>query len=123
SEESSGSVWSYEALHSTIRQFSTAYSELRTSPLPQLPVELAIVELCTRDAGEQREQISEKQAENKIVPLRDTQYAIHNTPAQPAKKVESISSMNQEPITNNQAPAGTGLLTIEKLTDCWRDVI
>lgn len=60
-----------EDIQNAIKRFSQAYAELRISPIPQLPLELAIVEFC---------------GEEKI----------------------------NEPM---------GLLTIEKLTEHWADVI
>lgn len=70
-----------DTLRTLINRLSQAYSELRSSPIPQLPLELAVVEYC---AGKTE---------------------IHDTP--------------QEPVT----PAAPGLLTLDKLTEHWHDVI
>ncbi|EKD87492.1 MAG: hypothetical protein ACD_36C00055G0006 [uncultured bacterium] len=62
-----------EEIREAIKRFTQAYAELRISPIPQLPLELAVIEFC----GEQT-------------------YA---------------------------TPSQTGLLTTEKLTEHWTDVI
>lgn len=90
-------------LKEAIQKFSTAYTELRGSAIPQLPIELAVIEYC--------------QEEN-VIPAspagrRDTKDVIREE-----KKQEN----NVSPLTSYASPS-SGTLTIEKLTDHWADVI
>lgn len=64
-----------EDIRNAIKRFSQAYAEIRISPIPQLPLELAIVEFCGQDVQQ------------------------------------------SEPVSQ------VGLLTLEKLTEHWADVI
>lgn len=72
-------------LHALINRLTQAYTELRSSPIPELPLELAVVEFCGEEA-------------------RDSK---------------------QKTVSERPIPASTslGLITLEKLTQHWHDVI
>lgn len=71
-----------------IRLLTQAYTELRSSPIPQLPIELAIVEYC-------------QEQQSSMVAV-------------------SSSTENQDSSSSSET---VGLLTLEKLSEHWRDVI
>ncbi len=78
-----------DTLRSLINRLSQAFSELRTSPIPELPLELAVVEYC---AGKTE---------------------VHDT-SQKSPPLAETNEKSFEPM---------GLLTLDKLTEHWHDVI
>lgn len=74
-------------LRSLIIRLSQAYGELRSSPIPQLPLELAVVEYCSD------------------------------------KTTDDISTQEPGPPPMEKPTESLGLLTLEKLTEHWHDVI
>lgn len=87
-------------LGDVIRRLSAAYAELRTSPIPELPLQLVIVEYC-----------EEKEASSPVIPAN-------------AAEIRSLSAQNAEsPIGVGDDTQSLGLLTLEKLTEHWHDVI
>lgn len=87
-------VWSMSALKQAIRVFSEAYVLMKTSPIRELPVELSVVELC-------------QETPDAVVPAAKS--------AVPAVAVVGEAS--------KPAPVSFGLLTLEKLTEHWKDFI
>ncbi len=80
-----------------LERFMRAYAEMRTSPIPELPLELAVVEYCENDV------------------IRDTKYVIREE-----KKGRELAAPDVSRLTSHVSP---GLITIEKLSEHWRDVI
>ncbi len=98
--------WVRELLSDIIRRFSGAYAEMRTTSIAQLPLELAVVEYC-----------AEKD-------LRFTNYDLRIKKEDPKK----IEKQKQEPEVQKieekeEDPPSLGMLTLEKLTECWKDFI
>lgn len=58
-------TWEKEGLRQAIRKLTQAYSELRLSPIPQLPLELAVVEYC-EDRGKTQMEETRKDAEEGV---------------------------------------------------------
>ncbi len=85
-----------------IRQFTQAFSELRSSPIPQLPIELAIVEFC-EEKGEMKE--------------------VASVSVQKPVSTRREQEKTEEPPVVEEASPSLGLLTLEKLTECWKDFI
>ncbi|MBI3955910.1 DNA polymerase III subunit gamma/tau [Candidatus Gottesmanbacteria bacterium] len=79
-------------LRELIRRLIQAYGELRSSPIPELPLELAVVEYC-----EQNKTIGQ----------------VINSPS----NSPSLEKRGQGGVTME------GLLSLDKLTEHWRDVI
>ncbi len=98
-----GGPLSQSDLTDLIKRFTQAYGELRISPIPQLPLELAIVEYCQV----QQSTINNQQS---------------NTQAEPTSSSSRPSSGVLGDDTT-MAPATLGLLTLEKLTEHWKDFI
>lgn len=86
---------SMEDLNKAIAVFLRAYEEIRYSPVPQLPIELAIIEFCEIKRAPEP-------------PPRD--FPIQKVA--PAAREEAVS-----------APQPLGLLTLEKLIEHWPDFI
>jgi DNA polymerase III subunit gamma/tau len=84
-------------LGDAIRRLSTAYAELRTSPIAELPLELAVVEYCR-----EKENFSS---------------AIPSLTRNPAPKIPDSGSEAAMTTTS------TSLITQEKLVQHWHDVI
>ncbi|MBI5620056.1 hypothetical protein HY950_03785, partial [Candidatus Gottesmanbacteria bacterium] len=91
----SGDAWQGDDLKDIIRRLTQAYVELRTSPIASLPLELAVVEF----------------AEKKL----DSSRVIPGLTRNPIPK--TLDPGSEAGMTNS------GLLTLEKLTECWRDFI
>jgi len=92
------SGWNTDSLRACITRLSVAYTELKVSPLPQLPVELAAVEFCGEKKQDSRECTDSIQSPE---PQKNTQ--------------------KQE--KNQGVPVALGLLTMEKLVGHWQDFI
>lgn len=84
-------------LREPIRRLTQAYEELRSSPIPQLPLELAVVEYCEHTV------------------IGDTKYVIREE-----KKERELATPDVSRLTSHVSP---GLITLEKLTEHWHDVI
>lgn len=94
----SGQADDNQMLKDLIRHLSRAYVEIKTAPLPVLPLELAVIEFC--DSG--------------IV--------------KPASSVDGLKDAKPKRTTGNAGDAGSsgslsGLLTLEKLIEHWKDFI
>lgn len=99
--------WNREDLRALIRSLSEAYNQLRTSPIPQLPLELAVVEFCEDKRGRDAEHLTEQT--RKIDRGADSSFREVPRPA---------------PRSSADMPGPySGLLTLEKLTEHWSDVI
>lgn len=81
-----------------IRALSQAYAEMKGTAIAELPIELAVVEFCM-----------ENPSQKNILPKPDLQSS-------PAKVDEGKE-------TGHESSSLPGLLTIEKLTEFWRDFI
>jgi DNA polymerase-3 subunit gamma/tau len=79
-----------------IRRFTEAYGLMKVSPIPELPLEVAIVEYCTEGVK------------------RDTNDVI--------RKTENNSDISVSHIIPHVSP-DLGLLTLEKLAEHWPDFI
>lgn len=100
------SPWKQFELQDAIRKLSQAFVEMKSTPIPQLPLELAVVEYS------------------------DSSLSSPRPPAGEAGKRESSDQPETPPVNKQEAPKpespkadGGGLLTLEKLTDCWPDFI
>ena len=91
-------------LQNAIRLFTRAYEEMRYSPIPQLPIELAIIEFCQANLVQQTT-VSDKKQPDDVEPVT---HAVNNPP--PA-------------VAEIPAPQPLGLLTLEKLVEHWSDFI
>ena len=94
----------YDAIRSNdikdlIRRFSQSYIEMKSSFIPELPLELAVIEFCEEEGSEKPKAISDK---------KDTDE----------KKIDK----EQKDESSVVAPS-LGLLTVDRLTECWKDII
>ena len=120
--------WTLILLKEAIDRFTKAFSNFRLSPLPQLPIELAIVEYCEDEnkdtsitpshAEVARLAESKRVLASSFVPSRSQTQA-----PKPAsiKKGEQVRD-DTKPERVNTAPS-LGLLTLEKLAEHWKDFI
>lgn len=97
-EVKDASVFTSEELRELIRRFTTSYSEMKLSPIAQLPMELAIIEFCeTQDRSEH--------------------LVTKNT------KEERTEITKEDKDDSADSDHSSGLLTLDKLTDHWKDFI
>ncbi len=94
-------VWTAPELTSVIRLFHTAYIDSKTAVIAHLPLELAVVMYCELDGG-----VQSVQAMVHAPVVANAQPVVH--PKQP---------------TATSAPISTGVLTVEKLSEHWPDII
>ncbi len=105
-----------------VRLLGRAYEELRLSPVPKLPLELAVIEFCYADT----QQTLQKQGAPRPTSAPVSPVIHHATSAMP-----SSSATNHAPAPEptpapeaSVAPAESlGLLTLEKLIEHWPDFI
>lgn len=105
-------AWNKDDLGILIRKLSQAYGEMRISPIAQLPLELAVVEYCRQETPSA---LTPREKTPVTESAKKPSHAPHESHADAA-----AAATNQEP---SPAPVASGLLTLEKLTDCWPDVI
>ncbi len=127
--------WTLPMLQRAIRLFTTSFEEMRYSPIPQLPIEVAIVEFCTKQpvtapAQSAAAQVVVKMEPKTVTPssvVRTTPVAIPAPPSVPAvPPVAPVSSVNASVTAREDGitPAESlGLLTIDKLVEHWSDFI
>ena len=90
-----------------IKALSRAFTDMRTSPIASLPLELAVVEF----SESQPSVVSHQSSATATVPV---------IPA----KAGTQSSKNLDPrVKPEDDKKMLGMLTLDKLTECWRDVI
>lgn len=99
-------LWTAQVTADAVAKFTRAYAELRMSPIPQLPVELAVIEFCA-DATDVS---AVTDAATKPVPT-EVRHDVAAVPIPPTATA-----------TPPAAPS-LGLLTLEKLTEHWPDFI
>ncbi|MBI5620442.1 DNA polymerase III subunit gamma/tau [Candidatus Gottesmanbacteria bacterium] len=121
------------SLSTLISRLTQAYSELRLSPIPELPLELAVIEYCHDDS--QREAPSEPaipetlpvvQSKPSVTPPHpnvnsDPAPVISTSPVISAKAHLAMAPAKRAVIQNKDTPSG--LITLEKLDQHWKDVI
>lgn len=97
-------------LSNLISRLTRGFTELRSSPIPELPLELAVVEYCHEEtAGDNNVQ----EPVTHTISITPTPQHIATQP-QPQKAEEPPNEKPYESL---------GLLTLEKLTEHWRDII
>ncbi|MDP1722672.1 MAG: DNA polymerase III subunit gamma/tau [Candidatus Gottesmanbacteria bacterium] len=121
-------------LRTLIECFSDAYSQLRTSPIPELPLELAVVEYCEQ----KNEKISPIiNTPLSVIPglLRPSEASSEGGIRNPVPKLldpdplrrseaSSLAGMTKkEPSSEPISTETLGLITREKLIEHWKDVI
>lgn len=82
-----------------IERLMNAYGDLRISPIALLPLEIAVVELCPHSS---------------VIPT-----AASEKPVPPRKEVleKHVKEVQEKKMSENE------FLTLEKLTECWKDYI
>lgn len=105
------SSWSIPDLQRAIGGLTAAFGELKYTPIPQLPLELFVIEFC----GQYAQAPKEESADTKPV-------------ARDASKQQSSPAPADSSSASASAAAGVpaqsaGYLTMEKLVDHWQDVI
>lgn len=90
--------WNSADIRESIRRFSQAFVEMKLSPIVQLPLELAIVEFCEDNV------------------IRDTQDVIRDEEKESGAKLSGVAHIASH-------VSRTGMLTLEKLTEHWPDII
>lgn len=104
-------MWSQDELREAIRRLSQAYVELKGTPITQLPLELAVVEFC----NEKQQAVASSEPQS----APRTQAGKHSVVEEKTdSRVKPEEDKKEENNTNS-----SGLLTIEKLTEHWTDVI
>ncbi len=118
-------VWGADALRNVVRKLTTAYSELKASPLPQLPLELAIVEFCQgqNDSPAGTNEKKEEKKEPTVVLSRDAQAAVKPPVQKPEPVPSAVNDLPSTPIQSGSTISPDGMISLEKLTEHWRDVI
>ncbi len=99
--------WSKEELTHLIRRLTAAYGELKISPIPELPLEMAVVEYCEKNVIRE-----EKKDTGTSTPTNILRVTSHVSPKEGHKEDKDASSQGW-----------SGTLTLEKLTENWQDFI
>ncbi|MFC1646730.1 DNA polymerase III subunit gamma/tau [Patescibacteria group bacterium] len=91
-----------------IRRFTVAYGELKYAPVQSLPLELAIVEYLLYVESNKKVNLPVSEAKEKV-----------------KSKLNEEKKVTYKPVDSNSQnnPAVSGLITVEKLSECWPDII
>lgn len=89
-------LWDPVELKRAIRMFTESYGIMRSSPIPELPIELAIVEFCEHEV------------------IRDTREVIRN---------EEKTTVGTPVVSHITSHISHGSLTLEKMIEHWPDII
>lgn len=101
--------WPLPMLERAIRQFTRAFEEMRYSPIPQLPIELAIVEYCANDTAQS------------VLPVAFPTAKPLPSMSQPKATPPPVAiTTREEVVTPSES---LGFLTLEKLIEHWPDFI
>lgn len=109
-------AWTIDALREAIDRFTRAFGELRISPIAQLPVELAVVELC---------HVFEN-VHNQGEPASESKNKTAGTKAPAVSRQAQDVRTSKAPIVPDSAvhkKESFGLVTLEKLIEHWPDFI
>lgn len=114
---------SIDSLSQCIRLFTTAYEHMRYTPVPELPLELAIATWCMGSDQKRESEQPKKQTVEK--PERKDSQLTDSAPKNIAseKPVAPPASEPAAPESSSPDPVSLGLLTFEKLVEHWADVI
>ena len=96
--------WTVDNLKSIIELLTHAYGEMKFVAIPQLPIELAVVEYCQREVTRDKQQVTSKSEE--ITKVSDVR-----------SQVSSPESGSDDQIHS------AGSIDLQKLTDHWPDFI
>jgi DNA polymerase-3 subunit gamma/tau len=118
--------WTPESLQRAITVFTRAYGELRVSPIARLPIDVAVVELCSQPNGGISHVAGPIPAA--VVPPKPVIHvAPVPSPHTVTTHVVSHAPVSASPVTapaTSEAPhQSLGLLTYEKLLEHWPDFI
>ncbi len=91
-------------LQEAIRRLSQAFVEMKSSPIVQLPLELAVIEYCERHGAP--------------APVAAEAIKRESTPDAPPSTQPAV-----DPRVKPEDDTKEGLMSLDKLTDCWPDVI
>ena len=98
------SSWDTASCRECLTLMVTAFGQLKISPIAELPLELAVMEYCRKDAVVQPEaQVEKKQ--------------------KPSSEGSTIQKQVEQKEEAQEEETDTDLVSIEKLVDSWKDVI
>jgi DNA polymerase III subunit gamma/tau len=108
-----------------LRRLIRAYSEIKISPIVSIPLELVIVEIGENSLTTPVKSVKPVAVMENSVPKVEVKAEVKAEPKveikPPQVKAEPVIS---SPIKNEvETPVTLGLISIERLTECWRDVI
>lgn len=112
-----------QKLQTAIGLFTRAFGEMRYSPIPQLPLELAIIELFEESSAKslpvKKDDNGQKTSSVSITP------PVHQDKPPVTEQVHSdVTSATSDPNLAETTPyVSLGLLTLEKLIEHWPDFI
>ncbi len=119
-------AWNMPDIRGAIQKFTKAYTELRLSPIAQLPVEVAIVEFCAGvpDAVSAASPKESRPASPRVpAPIPQSAAVAAPQPAHVAS-TPAVTVSPVLPVPDVVPPVPSlGLLTYEKLVEHWPDFI
>jgi DNA polymerase-3 subunit gamma/tau len=109
--------WTIETIQKAIVLFTRSFSELKFTPIEQLPIELAVVDFCATP------QVSSRDARTPSpTPPEVTQTVKSSAYKDPVVvRIPQVAPVAEQ--IPDPAPVSSGMLTFEKLVDHWPDVI
>jgi len=122
-EGASSPNWTVSMLQKAISLFTTSFEEMRYSPIPQLPIEVAIVEYCRESNVPVSVSVQAAVPTIKSSSIVASPTIQVKAPTLPSSvvKTPSVSVISRdETVTPGES---LGFLTLEKLVEHWSDFI
>jgi DNA polymerase-3 subunit gamma/tau len=100
----SKSGFTLQSITQCVAVFTKAWNDMKGSPIPILPAEIAVITVTQDSSGH-------------------THVTINDEDTKPTEKTPEPSEIQTPPTDEKNLPHVEGTLTTEKLLDCWKDVI
>lgn len=110
-------AWTIEEIQKAIALFTRSYSELKFTPIEQLPLELAVIDFCNKPF------VSQVPSSSSVVTPKPEAVVRHTPQVSKDAPVVHLPPAAPAVVIPDPTPVSSGMLTFEKLVDHWPDVI
>ena len=114
-------VWQQAECQKCISVLLTAYAQMKISPITELPLELAVITYCG-DIHSTVQPVAQKPSvEIKKIPVIEKKEVTETVKKPEEKEVKPVVEETHDTVTDDDHMAD--FVTLEKLQECWKDVI
>jgi len=107
-----------------VDRLDTAFAAMKSTAIPQLPIEMAVIELCEEEEVVKSLSPLTQEAMKKPITHTEKKLEVKEKPKKPEEKKSEETAVVSvpQPVSDVQSRV-TGFISLEKLIDCWKDVI